>query len=160
MRQIFWSSGTDVPDDVESRRSRSTTLDVMELAPGEKAAMSLSLPKGFVIVFDPVTHSSLFLDVAGEETQERRNLSLVFADAHAHSGTLKVQPGPGAHFVREQVRAPDAAGRLDSQRGDGQAHQPAPAVPDRDAAAQQPGRSAISIAAARSIPSSGSRSPA
>ena len=30
----------------------------------------------------------------GEETHERRNLSLVFTDAHAHSGTLKVQPGP------------------------------------------------------------------
>ena len=41
-----------------------------------------------------MTHSSLFLDVDGEETRERRNLSLVFADAHAHNGTLKIQPGP------------------------------------------------------------------
>jgi len=93
MRQIFWSSSTTVPDDVESV-VQNTTLDVMELAPGEKAAMSLILPKGFAIVFDPVTHSSLFLDVDGEETHERRNLSLVFTDSHAHSGTLKVQPGP------------------------------------------------------------------
>jgi class 3 adenylate cyclase len=93
MRQIFWSSSNVVPDDVESVIQR-VTLDVMELAPGEKAAMSLALPKGFAIVFDPVTHSSLFLDISGEETHERRNLSLVFTDAHAHSGTLKVQPGP------------------------------------------------------------------
>ena len=93
MRQIFWSSSTEVPEDVESV-VQNTTLDVMELAPGEKAAMSLILPKGFAIVFDPVTHSSLFLDVDGEETHERRNLSLVFTDSHAHSGTLKVQPGP------------------------------------------------------------------
>ena len=56
--------------------------------------MSLILPKGFAIVFDPVTHSSLFLEVDGEETHERRNLSLVFTNSHAHSGTLKVQPGP------------------------------------------------------------------
>src|ERR1700727_1768711 len=69
------------------------TLD-KELGAGEKAAMSLTLPKGFAIVFDPVTHSSLFLEVDGEETKERRNLSLVFADAHAHNGTLKIQPGP------------------------------------------------------------------
>ena len=41
-----------------------------------------------------MTHSSLFLEVDGEETRERRNLSLVFADAHAHNGTLKIQPGP------------------------------------------------------------------
>ncbi|HTZ67065.1 MAG TPA: DUF5939 domain-containing protein [Roseiarcus sp.] len=93
MRQIFWSSSRDVPEDVESAIQR-VTLDSMELGPGEKAAMSLNLPKGFAIVFDPVTHSSLFLEIDGEETRERRNLSLVFADAHAHSGTLKVQPGP------------------------------------------------------------------
>jgi class 3 adenylate cyclase len=93
MRQIFWSSSNDVPDDVESAIQR-VTLDAMELGAGEKAAMSLNLPKGFAIVFDPVTHSSLFLDVDGEETRERRNLSLVFVDAHAHSGTLKVPPGP------------------------------------------------------------------
>jgi class 3 adenylate cyclase len=93
MRQIFWSSSNDTPDDVESAIER-VTLDLMELGPGEKAAMSLSLPAGFAIVFDPVTHSSLFLDVSGEATKERRSLSMVFADAHAHSGTLKVQPGP------------------------------------------------------------------
>jgi class 3 adenylate cyclase len=93
MRQIFWSSSNDVPDDVDSAIA-NVTLDVMELGPGEKAAMSLSLPKGFAIVFDPVTHSSLFLDIGGEETKERRSLSMVFADAHAHSGTQKVQPGP------------------------------------------------------------------
>ena len=93
MRQIFWSSSNDVPEDVESAIQK-VTLDIMELGAGEKAAMSLTLPKGFAIVFDPVTHSSLFLDVDGEETQERRNLSLVFADAHAHNGTLKIQPGP------------------------------------------------------------------
>ena len=93
MRQVFWSSSNDVPEDVESAIQR-VTLDVMELGGGEKAAMSLTLPKGFAIVFDPVTHSSLFLEVDGEETRERRNLSLVFADAHAHNGTLKIQPGP------------------------------------------------------------------
>ncbi len=93
MRQVFWSSGTEAPEDIESAIER-VTLDVMELGPGEKAAMSLTLPKGFAIVFDPVTHSSLFLDIGGEETHERRSLSLVFADAHAHSGTMSVQPGP------------------------------------------------------------------
>jgi len=93
MRQVFWSSSNDTPEDVESAIQR-VTLDVMELGAGEKAAMSLNLPKGFAIVFDPVTHSSLFLQVDGEETKERRNLSLVFADAHAQNGTLKIAPGP------------------------------------------------------------------
>jgi class 3 adenylate cyclase len=93
MRQIFWGSGADLPEDIESAVSRNT-LDQMELGPGERASMSLVLPKGFIIVFDPVTHASVFLDVSGDETQERRTLSLVFAESHAHSGTLALAPGP------------------------------------------------------------------
>ena len=93
MRQIFWSSGLELPDDMESA-VQSLTLDTMELGPGEKAAMSLSFPQGLAYVFDPVTHTSVFLDIAGDETRERRALSLVFADAHVHNGTMKQQPGP------------------------------------------------------------------
>jgi class 3 adenylate cyclase len=93
MRQVFWSSGLDLPDDMESV-IQSLTLDTMELAPGEKAAMSLSFPQGLAYVFDPVTHTSVFLDIAGDETRERRALSLIFADAHVHNGTMKQQPGP------------------------------------------------------------------
>jgi hypothetical protein len=93
MRQVYWSSGLEIPEDVESAVQRMT-LDAMELAPGEKAAMSLTLSPGLAYVFDPVTHSSVFLEIAGEETHERRPVSLVFAQAHAHSGTLKHQPGP------------------------------------------------------------------
>src|ERR1700744_2844065 len=44
MRQVFWSSSNDVPEDVESAIQK-VTLDVMELGAGEKAAMSLTLPK-------------------------------------------------------------------------------------------------------------------
>ena len=93
MRQIFWSSGANLPEDIEGAVGR-VTLDAMELAPGERAAMSLALPTGFIIAFDPVTHASMFLDVSGDETQERRTLSLVFAESHAHSGTMKLAPGP------------------------------------------------------------------
>jgi class 3 adenylate cyclase len=93
MRQVFWCSGSVLPDEIDSILNK-VTLDLMELHPGEKAAMSLTLPKAFVIAFDPVTHSSLFLDVSGEETNERRTISMVFADSHAHTGTMTLQPGP------------------------------------------------------------------
>jgi class 3 adenylate cyclase len=93
MRQIFWGSGFDLPEDVEGL-IQSITLDAMELAAGEKAVMSLVLPRGFVIIFDPVTHTSTFLNVGGEPTSERRSISVVFNEVHAHSGTLTVQPGP------------------------------------------------------------------
>jgi class 3 adenylate cyclase len=93
MRQIFWGSGAEVPEDLEPAIQK-VTLDLMELQPGEKAAMSLTLPAGLIIAFDPVTHASLFLEVGGEETAERRSLSVVLADANAHFGSMKLQPGP------------------------------------------------------------------
>ncbi len=93
MRQVFWSSGAVVPEDLEGAIQK-VTLDLMELQPGEKASMSLTLPKGLIIAFDPVTHSTLYLEVAGDETSERRSLSVVLADSHSHFGSMKVQPGP------------------------------------------------------------------
>jgi hypothetical protein len=47
-RQIFWGSGIDVPDDFE-QLIEEIVLDAVELAPGEKALLSLQLPADFVI---------------------------------------------------------------------------------------------------------------
>src|SRR5579864_1344667 len=65
MRQIFWASGVDLPDDLEQLGER-ITLDTLELPAGEKAQLSLQLPAEFLIVFEPVTHAAQFLDVKGE----------------------------------------------------------------------------------------------
>jgi class 3 adenylate cyclase len=93
MRQIFWSSGVDLPADFETL-IEEITLDAVELPPGEKAILSLQLPAEFVIVFDPVTHASHFIDVKGEPTRERQNLSLVFNKVQAPTGTMPAHPGP------------------------------------------------------------------
>src|SRR5438309_9165424 len=68
-RQIFWSSGIDLPDDAFERMLEEVTLELIELPPGEKALLSLTLPAEFVIVFDPVTHTAQFIDVKGEPTR-------------------------------------------------------------------------------------------
>jgi class 3 adenylate cyclase len=54
----------------------------------------LQLPAEFVIVVDPVTHGTQFLDVKGEPTRERQNLSLVFDKLRAPTGTVTLRPGP------------------------------------------------------------------
>ena len=77
LRQIFWGSGVDLPDDFDRAASSEITLELIELPPGEKAILSLQLPAEFVIVFDPVTHATQFLDVKGEPTRERQSLSMV-----------------------------------------------------------------------------------
>jgi class 3 adenylate cyclase len=93
VRQIFWSTATDLPDDFE-RMVEGIMLDGLELEPGERASMSLTLPAGQALVFDPVTHSSIHLNVSGEETHERRALSLVFSDDHPQGATMTLAPGP------------------------------------------------------------------
>src|SRR5437868_13791106 len=92
-RQVFWGSGFDVPGDFE-QVIEEITLDAIELPPGEKALLSLQLPAEFVIVVDPVTHGTQFLDVKGEPTRERQNLSLVFDRLRAPTGTVTLRPGP------------------------------------------------------------------
>src|ERR1700736_6772001 len=77
-RQIFWSSAIDLPADLE-KLLREIMLESIDLPPGERAILSLQLPAGTLIVFDPVTHTARFLDVSGEEASERQNLSMVFS---------------------------------------------------------------------------------
>src|SRR5207244_951782 len=93
-RQIFWSSGVDVDDKTFSRLAEEVTLEAIELPPGEKAVLSLQLPKQFIIVFEPVTHAAHFIDVQGEPTKERQQLSMVFNRVHAPTGTTVMRPGP------------------------------------------------------------------
>jgi class 3 adenylate cyclase len=93
-RQIFWSSGIDLPDDAFKKAIGEVTLELVELPPGKKAVLSVTLPAEFVIVFDPVTHMAQFVDVKGEPTSDRQSLSIVFNRVHAHTTTLSMRPGP------------------------------------------------------------------
>jgi len=92
-RQIFWGSGIDVPDDFE-QLIEEIVLDTVELPPGEKALLSLQLPAEFVILTDPVTHSTQFIDVKGEPTRDRQSHSLVIDKLRAPTGTITLRPGP------------------------------------------------------------------
>ena len=56
--------------------------------------LSLQLPSEFIIIFEPVTHSALFLDVKGEPTRERQHISMVFNKVRSPTGTQILQPGP------------------------------------------------------------------
>ena len=93
-RQVFWSSGIDLNEVSFSCLVEEVTLEAIELPPGEKAVLSLQLPNQFCIVFEPVTHSAQFLDISGEPTRERQQLSIVFNKLHAPTGTVAMRPGP------------------------------------------------------------------
>lgn len=94
-KQIFWSSGVDLDNESFATLADEVTLDALELPAGEKAVLSLQLPKEFVIVFEPVTHSAQFIDVQGEPTRERQQLALVYSKTPTPTGGTRVmRPGP------------------------------------------------------------------
>jgi class 3 adenylate cyclase len=92
-RQLFWSSGVDLPDDFAAV-IEGIVLDHLELPPGDRALLSLQLPPEFVIVFDPVTHSTQFLDIKGEPTRERQQVTFVIDDVAGHTEPIALRPGP------------------------------------------------------------------
>src|SRR5919201_80254 len=92
-RQIFWSSAIDLPADLEKLLAE-VTLEGIDLPPGERAILSLRLPQGTLIVFDPVTHTAQFLEVSGEEASERQTLSMIFKNAQAPVEPVAFRPGP------------------------------------------------------------------
>src|ERR1700722_335513 len=92
-RQIFWSSGIDLPEDY-ARMMEEVALEAIELPAGERAILSLQLPTEFLVFLEPVTHGAQFIDVKGEPTRERQNLSLVFNKVRAPTGTMELRPGP------------------------------------------------------------------
>ncbi len=93
-RQIFWGSGFAIPECGFARLVEDVCLDYVELPPGERAILSLQLPRGFVVLFEPVTHTAQFLDVQGEPATERQKLSIVFNEILATHATVTMQPGP------------------------------------------------------------------
>ena len=94
-RQIFWSSGVELPDDETfDQLLQDIIIDAIELPAGEKAILSVQLPAEFVIVFEPVTHAAHFIDVKGEPTRERQTLTLVYNKVRAPTGTSALRPGP------------------------------------------------------------------
>ncbi|MFT4184128.1 MAG: adenylate/guanylate cyclase domain-containing protein [Rhizobium sp.] len=93
-RQIYWSSGVDLPEEGYEAKVDQFVLESLELPPGDKAVISLQLPAEFVVIFEPVTHAAQFLDVKGEPSRERQTLSLVFDRMQRHGEPISLRPGP------------------------------------------------------------------
>jgi class 3 adenylate cyclase len=94
-RQMFWSSGIDLPPpETLAKVMETVTLETVELPPGDRAILSLALPLGLVIVFDPVTHCAQFIEVKGEITRERQSLGMILDRSAVPPATAMLRPGP------------------------------------------------------------------
>jgi len=93
-RQMYWSSGIELPDEGYEQYIQQILLDCVEIPPGDKVILSLQLPNKMLIVFDAITHAAHFIDVQGEPTRERQELSMVFNKSRAPAGKSGLRPGP------------------------------------------------------------------
>src|ERR1700704_3828770 len=105
-KQVFWSSGVDLNQESFASLTDEVTLETLELPAHEKAVMSLQLPNDFIIVFEPVTHTAQFIDVQGEPTKERQQLSLIYNKVQAPVGTTTMRPGPLRLSLDNQAGVP------------------------------------------------------
>ena len=101
-RQIFWSSGMDLPDDLAASLAEFT-IDSIEVPPAAKAVLSAQLPEGVVIAFDAVTHTRQIIAVKGEPTRDKQALSIVFTKVRAPLGTVELRPGPLRLLLENQT---------------------------------------------------------
>jgi class 3 adenylate cyclase len=93
-RQIFWSSGVDLPDDETlTKWVKETTLDSRELLPGEKMVLLLQLPEGELDLFDPVLHMSQHIEVKAKPARASQSLSFVMTRDYAPEATVQMRPG-------------------------------------------------------------------
>jgi class 3 adenylate cyclase len=102
-RQVFWSSGNDLPDEGLEEEFEAATLDVLELPPGQKALLTVLLPEGKVVCFEPVTHSAHFFVVSGEPTRDRQSLSITYNDLSSPGGSFEMRPGPLRLSIENQA---------------------------------------------------------
>src|SRR5258708_5835441 len=83
-RHVYFSNALRLPrGDAWEKEFSSYTLETEELAPDGRIILSLQLPAAFVIVFDPVCHAATFLDVKGEPTRDRQELTIVYNSSGA-----------------------------------------------------------------------------
>lgn len=94
-RAHYFSSGMQLPTgSAWTELMAKVLLEDEVVGPGERVTLSLKLPNEFLIVFEPITHTTHFLDVKGEPTSERQELTVTLAQMFGGHTTSVLRPGP------------------------------------------------------------------
>jgi len=95
-RDLYFSNALRLPESEPEYMAlwNDCAIEAEEVAPGEKVVFSVQLPSDFVILFEPVTHSAKFLDVKGEPTRERRDITVTYTESAVPTATEELAPGP------------------------------------------------------------------
>jgi class 3 adenylate cyclase len=93
-RQVFWSSAVDLSDEGLARLIAEFTLDARVLEPDEEATVTIEVPEGWVILFEPVSHFGHYMKVASERAAEVQELVLAFTPVQVPTETTPLKSGP------------------------------------------------------------------
>src|SRR5262249_52863088 len=93
-KQMYWSSGVDFTEESVATLANEVTLETRDLPRGETTTIQLQLPQEFIIVFEPITHAALFIDVQGEPASEPQELSITYTNEPEPTKTVNLRPGP------------------------------------------------------------------
>jgi hypothetical protein len=113
-RQVVWSSGMAFTEGEFEDAMHGIMIDSIELAPGEKASLSLQLPAAFVIVMEPVSHAAHFFDVKGEPVRERQTFSIFYNNRQRRR--TRARPGRFTRDLRQRLDRRTSAGRDPTER--------------------------------------------
>jgi class 3 adenylate cyclase len=103
-RQIFWGTGQALPEEAELRRLLAeVVIEQLELPAYGQATLPVRLEPGFLILFDPVSHSALFIDVDGAPTTTPQPLEFVLAQDHTPTATAALRPGPARILIENHT---------------------------------------------------------
>jgi class 3 adenylate cyclase len=94
-RHMYFSNALRLPrGEAWEKELRQYTIEAEEVLPDSKVVLGLQLDPVFTIVFDPVTHSVTFLDVKGEPTRERQEVTILYNASGPSPAEVTVRPGP------------------------------------------------------------------
>jgi class 3 adenylate cyclase len=92
---LYFSSGLALPrDDEWDALVKRLMIEDTPLEAGERTILSFTLPPEFLILFDPVSHTTHFFDVKGEPTNERQELTVTYTQSFGTHSTFELRPGP------------------------------------------------------------------
>jgi class 3 adenylate cyclase len=82
---------------------RAITLEAEEIPPLGKMIFGVQLPAEFVILFEPVLHAAVFIEVSGEPTRDRREMTVIYNESGASASQVTLAPGPLRLTIENQT---------------------------------------------------------
>ena len=95
IRQLYFSPSVELPRGEKWQEMvQEVSLADDAIAPGGRVVLQLTLPNYYVIAFDAFHHLACHIDVKGEPTKIRQELSVVLAPGSATPAKVELRPGP------------------------------------------------------------------